>query len=202
MKVVLHKNDIPSFLDLGDQIAIDTEAMGLRNHRDRLCVIQLSSGNGQAHLVQFTDKTYDCPNLKKLLADPTKLKILHFARFDVAIIRKYLGITLNPVFCTKIASKLARTYTDLHGLKELCRELTGTTISKAQQTTDWGHPNLTKEQLDYAASDVLYLHEIKKKLEHMLAREGRSELAEACFKFLPFRAELDLQGWEEDIFAH
>lgn len=177
--------------------------MGLNNKRDRLCLVQLSDGKGDAHLVQFDRGSYKAPNLVKLLTDAKRTKIFHFARFDLAITREYLGIRLAPVYCTRTASRLARTYTDKHGYKDLCKELLGVDISKQQQSSDWGAAALSKEQMDYAASDVLYLHQLREKLDVMIAREGRQELLEACCHFLPFRAELDLAGWEnEDIFAH
>lgn len=202
--ITLHKGDLPDGLDLGAVIAIDTEAMGLDPYRDQLCVVQLSSGDGTAHIVQLDRKEgYNCPNLKALLADPNRLKVFHFARFDVAMMQKWLGVTCAPVFCTKIASKLARTYTDRHGLKDVSKELAGVDMSKAQQSSDWGADELSDAQLQYAASDVLHLHKIKDKLEEMLVREGRKDVAEACFAFLPTRAELDLKGWgDTDIFAH
>lgn len=204
MTIKLYKNDIPADLDLGDVVAVDTEAMGLNNHRDRLCVVQLSSGDGKAHLVQFErDNDYAAPNLKKLLSDPNVLKIFHFARFDVAIIQKYMGIDCAPVYCTKIASKLVRTFTDRHGLKELCKEFLSIDLSKQQQSSDWGAETLSSDQKKYAASDVLYLHELKEKLDKMLEREGRMNLAQSCFNFLPTRARLDLNGWSDpDIFQH
>ena len=199
----LHQGDLPADLDLGDLVAVDTETMGLDPARDRLCLVQLSGGDGDAHLVQLPKGRYDAPNLKKLLADPAVTKLFHFARFDIAVIRAYLGVVCTPVYCTKIASKLVRTYTDRHGLKDLCRELLGEDISKQQQSSDWGADTLTPEQLSYAAGDVLYLHALKAKLDTMLEREGRTALAAACFAFLPTRAELDLAGWgDEDIFAH
>jgi ribonuclease D len=177
--------------------------MGLNKNRDRLCLLQLSNGDGVAHLIHFTHKNYDSPNLRKLFQDESRCKIFHFARFDVAVIKRYLNISFNNIFCTKIASKLVRTYTDSHGLKELCRELLSVQISKQQQSSDWGNKNLTVEQLEYAASDVLYLHELKAKLIVMLEREGRYDFAKECFKFLPTRADLDLAGFEElDIFSH
>jgi len=177
--------------------------MGLSNRRDRLCVVQLSTGDGNAHLVQFTRGEYAAPNLKRLLSDATTTKIFHFARFDVSIMRYYLGILVQPIYCTRTASKLARTYTDRHGFKELCKELLGKDISKQQQSSDWGATELTGDQKEYAANDVLYLHELRQKLDVMLEREGRAELAKACFNFLPARAMLDLAGWEEvDIFSH
>mgnify|MGYP000550136170 CR=1 FL=1 len=205
LKIVhtLYKGDLPKDLDLGNEVAIDTETMGLNYHRDRLCLVQLSSGDGNAHLVQFAKDSYDAPNLKKLLTDKKVLKIFHFARFDIAVMKHYLGVSVNPIYCTKIASKLARTYTDKHGLKELCSELVGKEISKQQQSSDWGAEKLSQEQLNYAASDVLYLHQIKKKLDIMLKREDRDKIAKACFEFLPARAELDLLGpIDLDIFQH
>lgn len=203
MTVHYHKGDLPADVDLGKLIAIDTETLGLSLVRDPLCVVQLSSGDGDAHVVQMDRSSYDCPNLKALLADPGVEKILHFARFDVAMIANYLGVTLAPVFCTKIASKLCRTYTDRHGLKDVTRELVGVDMNKQQQSSDWGAEELSKAQLDYAASDVLHLHKLREKLIIMLEREGRLELARSCFDFLPTRAALDLAGWPEtDIFAH
>ncbi len=203
MAIFLHHGDLPADVDLGDQIAIDSETMGLLPHRDRLCLIQLSAGDGDAHLVKFDGITYDAPNLVKQLGDPNRTKLFHFGRFDIAVLQKYLGVTCAPVYCTKIASRLVRTYTDRHGLKNLCQELIGVDISKQQQSSDWGAPELTQAQQEYAASDVLYLHRLREKLDIMLAREGRTELAAECFKFLPVRAELDLVGWDEtDIFAH
>ncbi|MCG8354676.1 MAG: ribonuclease D [Kiloniellales bacterium] len=203
MKLHLHKNDLPAGLDLGDCVAVDTETMGLHVGRDRLCLMQLSAGDGVCHLVQFLDPSFEAPNLVALLGDPEVRKLFHFARFDLAVINHHLGVTCAPVYCTKIASKLVRTFTDKHGLKDLCRDLLGVDISKQQQSSDWGAPELTEEQLRYAASDVLHLHGLREKLDAMLAREGRSALAEACFDFLPMRAALDVAGWsEEDIFAH
>ena len=200
--ISLYKGDLPSGLELGQIIAVDTEAMGLNPVRDALCVVQISSGDGAAHVVQL-NRDYDCPNLKALMADDSVLKIFHFARFDVAMMKKWLGITCAPVWCTKIASKLARTYTDRHGLKDVTRELIGANMDKSQQSSDWGAAELTDQQLQYAASDVLHLHEIRNGLMAMLEREGRVELAQACFDFLPVRADLDLLGWEDsDIFAH
>ena len=199
----LYQGDLPDGLDLGPEVAIDSEAMGLRIGRDPLCVVQLSSGDGNAHLVQLNRQTYDCPNLKRLLGDPAVLKIFHFGRFDIAMFAAHLGVTTAPVYCTKIASKLARTYTDRHGLKDVTKELLSVDISKAQQSSDWGAAQLSPEQQTYAASDVLNLHAIRKKLDAMLAREGRADLAHACFEFLPSRALLDVAGWEDvDIFAH
>lgn len=177
--------------------------MGLNNKRDRLCLVQLSDGNGDAHLVQFSPAGYHAPNLVKLLTDPTRTKLFHFARFDVSIMRHYLGVLTTPVYCTRTASRLVRTYTDRHGYKDICRELLGVEVSKQQQSSDWGAETLTPEQQEYAASDVLHLHKLKAKLDVMLAREHRTELMAACMNFLPHRAELDLAGWEEeDIFAH
>ncbi len=198
-----HTRDLPDGLDLGHRIAIDTETLGLSLVRDKLCLVQLSTGDGSAHLVQMDRETYDCPNLKALLADPAVEKIFHFARFDVAMFQRWLGVTCAPVFCTKIASKLARTYTDRHGLKDVSKELANADMSKAQQSSDWGAENLSDAQKAYAASDVLYLHEIADRLIQMLEREGRLDLAKACFTFLPVRAQLDLAGWPDtDIFAH
>ncbi|WP_417833509.1 ribonuclease D [Thalassospira xiamenensis] len=199
----LHHGDLPDGLDLGKTVAIDSETMGLNPHRDRLCVVQLSAGDGDAHLVKFDGENYEAPNLKKLLADQSVLKLFHFGRFDIAVMDKYLGVRCAPVYCTKIASKLVRTYTDRHGLKDLVRELVGINLDKQQQSSDWGSSDLSDEQIAYAASDVLYLHKTKEELDRRLAREGRTELAQACFDFLPTRAALDLAGWEEtDIFAH
>ena len=199
----LHKGDLPSGLDLGPVVAIDSETMGLLPQRDPLCVVQLSSGDGNAHLVQLDRKTYDAPRLKALLADTKVLKLFHFARFDVAAFQHWLKVETAPVYCTKIASKLCRTYTDRHGLKDVSRELLGIDLSKQQQSSDWGAETLSEAQIDYAASDVLYLHALREKLDAMLAREGRTALAQACFDFLPVRAALDLAGWPEiDIFAH
>ncbi|WP_260596719.1 ribonuclease D [Sphingomonas endolithica] len=205
MTVHLHEEDIPAglFAD-GVDIAVDTETMGLLTPRDRLCVVQLSDGGPDEHLVRFGPASdYDAPNLCALLADPTRVKLYHFGRFDLAAIDHYLGVTAAPAYCTKIASRLVRTYTDRHGLKELVRELLQTDISKAQQSSDWGGPVLSDAQKDYAASDVRYLHRLREELDRRLAREGRTALAQACFDFLPHRAELDLAGWPEtDIFAH
>jgi ribonuclease D len=203
MKIHLHKGDLPASLDLGALVAIDTETLGLNPNRDRLCLAQLSAGNDVCHAVQFAADGYAAPNLKKLLIDPKVTKLFHFARFDIAMFRRYLGVDCKPVYCTKIASKLVRTYTDRHGLKDLVRELLGVELSKEQQSSDWGASDLTEKQLAYAASDVAYLHQLKTALDMMLARESRTHLAQACFDFLPTRAELDLKGWEEtDIFAH
>lgn len=203
MTVTLHQGDLPDGLDLGACVAIDTETMGLRPARDRLCLVQLSAGDGNVHLVQFRPGRYEAPNLSRLLADPRVEKLFHFARFDVAVLGHYLGVETAPIYCTKIASKLVRTFTDRHGLKDLCKELLGIDLSKQQQSSDWGAEVLTPEQLAYAGSDVLYLHALRAQLDVMLQREGRAEIARACFAFLPVRARLDLAGWaEEDIFAH
>ena len=199
----LYQGDLPDGLDLGPIVAIDCETMGLIPHRDRLCVIQMSGGDGDAHLVQVAMGQTSAPNLCAMLTDPDVLKLFHFGRFDIAVLLHTFGVLTAPVYCTKIASKLGRTYTDRHGLKFLLQEMLGIDISKQQQMSDWGAPALTDAQLDYAASDVLYLHALREKLEERLAREGRSELAQACFRFLPARAQLDLAGWPEtDIFAH
>lgn len=198
-----HMNDLPDGLDLGSVVAIDTETMGLVPQRDRLCVVQLSSGDGHAHVVQIAQGQTEAPNLCRMLADPNTIKLFHFARFDVAALHKAFGVTTTSVYCTKIASKLVRTYTDRHGLKALLQELLHVDVSKAQQSSDWGAPKLTDAQVEYAASDVLYLHRLKETLDVMLAREGRTELAQSCFDFLPTRALLDLGGWAEmDIFHH
>lgn len=199
----LHRGDLPDGLSFGDSVAVDTETLGLNPARDRLCLVQLSAGDGTAHLVQLARDAYDAPNLKALLGDPAILKIFHFGRFDIAVIRAYLGVLCRPVFCTKIASKLTRTYTDRHGLKDLCRDILGVELSKVQQTSDWGAAELSQQQLHYAASDVLHLHRLKAHFDAVLDRDGRSALAAACFDFLPTRAALDLAGWaDEDIFAH
>ena len=192
MAIFLHQGDLPDDMDLGPIVAIDSETMGLLPHRDRLCLIQLSSGDGDAHLVKFDGKNYDAPNLVRQLGDPDRLKLFHFGRFDIAVIEHYLGVTCAPVYCTKIASRLVRTYTDRHGLKNLCQELLGIDISKQQQSSDWGAKELTEAQMEYAASDVLYLHDLKNCLDQMLEREGRMDLAHRCFEFLPVRAKLDL----------
>jgi ribonuclease D len=203
MTIRLHRGDLPSEAALSTIVAIDTETLGLNPHRDRLCLVQLSFGDGDAELVQIAKGQTRAPNLEKLLADPNVLKLFHFARFDLAILAKTFGFTPSPVYCTKIASRLTRTYTDRHGLKDLTRELVGVEISKQQQSSDWGAATLTDAQQAYAASDVLYLHQLKEKLDAMLAREGRTGLAQACFDFLPARAALDLAGWAEiDIFSH
>ncbi|MHA3915876.1 ribonuclease D [Halovulum sp. GXIMD14793] len=199
----LHKNDLPDGLDLGPVVAIDSETMGLNPHRDRLCVVQLSAGDGDAHLVQIAQDQTSAPNLERLLGNPDQLKLFHFGRFDIAVMLHRFDVLTTPVYCTKIASRLVRTYTDRHGLKYLLQEMLSIDISKQQQSSDWGAADLTTAQLDYAASDVLYLHRLKEALDVMLAREGRTEMAKACFDFLPTRAALDLSGWPDtDIFAH
>ncbi len=208
----LHRGDLPDGLSLGRTVAVDTETMGLRPQRDRLCLVQLSAGDGSAHLVQIVPERLggtrgpdgaDCPNLKALLADPETVKLMHFARFDVGILQHALGIAVAPIRCTKIAARLVRTFTDRHGLAQLCRELLGIDLSKQQQTSDWGAADLTPEQLAYAAADVLHLHALWSRLERLLAREDRLQLAEACFAFLPARARLDLLGYDDpDIFSH
>ncbi len=203
MKIKLHKNDLPADLNLGPIVAIDSETLGLNPQRDRLCLVQLSAGDGVCHAVQFEAGAYAAPNLKRMLADPKSLKLFHFARFDMAMFKRWLGVDTAPVYCTKIASKLVRTYTDKHGLKDLVKELLQVDLSKEQQSSDWGAPELTERQLAYAANDVAYLHRLKDALDAMLAREGRTELAKACFDFLPARVALDLSGWPEtDIFEH
>ncbi len=203
MNIRLHRGDLPDNFRSADSVAIDTETLGLNPHRDRLCLVQISTGDGDADLVQIAQGQTEAPNLARLLADPQVTKIFHFARFDLAILQKTFGLRATPVYCTKIASKLTRTYTDRHGLKDLVREMLGVDISKQQQSSDWGAANLSEAQLAYAASDVLHLHALRRKLDVMLAREGRDELARECFGFLPARAELDLAGWPEtDIFAH
>ena len=203
MTIRLHRGDLPDLSRYTDSVAIDTETMGLNPHRDRLCVVQLSPGDGSADVVQIPVGHTDAPNLKKLLADPKVTKIFHFARFDLAALSNGLGVMPSPVYCTKIASRLCRTYTDRHGLKDLVREVLNVDLSKQQQSSDWGSAKLSDAQLSYAASDVLHLHALRERLDVMLAREGRTELAQACFDFLPTRSKLDLSGWsEEDIFAH
>ncbi|MBC7504838.1 MAG: ribonuclease D [Sandarakinorhabdus sp.] len=203
MTIYLHEGDLPRDVFAPGPIAVDSETMGLNPHRDRLCLVQLADGHGDEHLVRFTKGQYDAPVLKAVLADPARLKLYHFARFDVAVIEQYLGVIAAPLFCTKIASKLIRTYTDRHGLKDVLRETIGVDISKAQQSSDWGAPALTDAQRDYAASDVRYLHRAHAVLAERLAREGRTAVAQACFDFVPTRAALDLAGWAEtDIFAH
>jgi ribonuclease D len=203
MAIQLHHGDLPADLEFGQVVAIDTETMGLNPHRDRLCLVQLSAGDGNAHLVQMPRGAHKAPRLAALLADPTVLKLFHFGRFDIAVLEHALGVRCEPVYCTKIAAKLTRTFTDRFGLKDLCRELLGIDLSKQQQTSDWGADSLTEEQLAYAASDVLHLHALKAKLDALLEREGRTELAQAAFRFLPTRARLDVAGWPDvDIFAH
>ena len=203
MTVYLHEGDLPAGILAPGPVAVDSETMGLNPHRDRLCLLQISDGHGDEHLVRFAPGQYDAPNLKAVLADLERLKLMHFARFDVAVIRQFLGVWATPVFCTKIASKLVRTYTDRHGLKDLLKETLGVEISKQQQSSDWGAAELSEAQKEYAASDVRYLHRAHEVLERRLAREGRTHIAQACFDFLATRAELDLVGWaEQDIFAH
>ena len=203
MTIRLHRGDLPDLSRYTNSVAIDTETMGLNPHRDRLCVVQMSNGDGTADVIQIAKDQRDAPNLKALLADPKITKIFHFARFDLAALYHAFGVMPQPVYCTKIASRLSRTYTDRHGLKDLVREVLNIDLSKQQQSSDWGSQNLSEAQLAYAASDVLHLHGLRERLDAMLAREGRAELAKACFEFLPARARLDLGGWEaEDIFAH
>ncbi len=203
MTIHYHKGDLPDGVDFGAAVAVDTETMGLNPHRDRLCAVQLSGGDGHAHVVQIMAGQKKAPNLVKLLKDRNVVKIFHFARFDVAVLLNSFGVVTGPVYCTKIASRLTRTFTDRHGLKDLVKELTGAELSKQQQSSDWGATQFTEAQLTYAASDVLHLHELRARLDVMLAREGRTEIAKACFGFLPTRAKLDLLGWpEQDIFAH
>ena len=202
-KITLHKGDLPSGVTFKGSVAVDTETLGLNPHRDRLCLVQLSAGDGTAHLVQLAADQYAAPNLRALLSDAKLLKIFHFARFDVAVLEKYLGVQTWPIYCTKIASKLVRTYTDRHGLKDLTSELLGVELSKQQQSSDWAAEKLSQQQQAYAASDVLHLHALKERLDEMLAREGRAELAKACFEFLPTRARLDLAGFADvDILSH
>ena len=203
MRITLHKGDLPDGLRFEASVAVDSETMGLRPGRDRLCLVQLSAGDGDAHLVQLPQGDFAAPNLKALMLDPAVTKIFHYARFDIAVMQAYLGVMTTPIYCTKIASKLVRTYTDRHGLKDLCRELLGVDLSKQQQSSDWGATDLSEEQRTYAASDVLYLHRIRTILDERLAREGRTDIAQACFDFLPTRARLDLIRYEdEDIFSH
>ena len=203
MTIRLHRGDLPDLSRYKDSVAIDTETMGLNPHRDRLCVVQMSNGDGSADVIQIPQGHTDAPNLKALLANPKITKIFHFARFDLAALTNAFGVMPQPAYCTKIASRLVRTYTDRHGLKDLVREVLNIDLSKQQQSSDWGASNLSEAQLAYAASDVLHLHALRERLDAMLAREGRTELAQACFDFLPYRARLDLGGWEaEDIFAH
>ena len=202
MAIHHHRGDLPDGLELVNNVAVDTETMGLLPGRDRLCLVQLSAGDGDCHMVQFSPAAYNAPRLKAVFSDPAVTKLFHFARFDIAVISKYLEVVCQPVYCTKIASRLVRTYTDRHGLKDLCRELLGVEIAKQQQSSDWGNSELSPEQLQYAAGDVLYLHRLRERLDEMLDREGRSELAAECFRFLPHRAALDLEGWAEtDIFS-
>ncbi len=203
MTITLHKGDLPDNITFGDSVAVDTETLGLNPHRDRLCLVQLSSGDGNAHLVQLAKDNYDAPNLRKLFADPSVTKLFHYARFDVAVLKAYLNAECTPIYCTKIASRLCRTYTDRHGLKNVCRELLGVEMSKQQQSSNWGAEELSEDQLEYAASDVYYLHALKEKMDVMLEATGRTELAQKCFEFLPIRGQLDLEGWPDfDIFAH
>jgi ribonuclease D len=203
MAIKLYKGDLPAELVFSDSVAVDTETLGLMPRRDKLCVVQLSSGDGNAHIVQLDRATYEAPRLKALLTDPAVTKIFHFARFDVAALKHYLEIDVAPIYCTKIASKLVRTYTDRHGLKDLVKELLGIELNKQQQSSDWGSHVLSDAQKQYAAQDVLYLHELRSRLDQMLTREGRSGLASRCFAAVPVRVELDLGGWtEEDVFAH
>lgn len=203
MDIQLHHGDLPEGLKFGPILAIDTEAMGLKHARDRLCLAQMTDGTGTVHIVKFSQPPLKAPRLQAILKDTKTLKLFHYARFDVALMRAYLGVDTTPIYCTKIASKLVRTYTDRHGLKDLVRELVGADLSKQQQSSDWGAPEITQAQLEYAASDVIHLHALKEALDKRLEREGRTKLAQACFDFLPKRAELDLLGWpDEDIFAH
>lgn len=203
MAIRLHRGDLPNLSNYGREVAIDTETMGLNPHRDRLCLVQLSPGDGSADVIQIPQNLSEAPNLVRLLTDPAVTKIFHYARFDVAVLQQRFGVVTGPIYCTKIASRLVRTYTDRHGLKELARELLNVDLSKQQQSSDWGNEKLTDAQLDYAASDVLYLHDLKRHLDRMLKRENRMELAKSCFDFVQTRCALDLLGWEEtDIFAH
>ena len=203
MAIRLHRGDLPNLSNYGREVAIDTETMGLDPHRDRLCVVQLSPGDGSADVIQIPQNATEAPNLVRLLTDPGVTKIFHYARFDVAVLQQRFGVVTGPIYCTKIASRLVRTYTDRHGLKELARELLNVDLSKQQQSSDWGNEKLTDAQLDYAASDVLYLHDLKRHLDRMLKRENRMDLAQSCFDFVKTRCALDLMGWQEtDIFAH
>lgn len=203
MTIYYYKNDLPDGLNLGPVVAVDGEMMGLNPYRDRLCLVQLSSGDGNAHLVHFADRDFSAPNLKKLLGDKDTVKIFHVARTDLAVMKHWLGVRVAPVFCTKVAARLCRTFTDRHGMKDLIREILGIDFAKgAQQTSDWGAAELTEDQKVYAADDVLYLHQLKDKLTELLKREGRLELAQACFDFLPYRAELDLGGWSDEMLGH
>jgi len=202
-QTILHKGDLPAGLSFGPSVAIDTETLGLKPHRDRLCLVQLSAGDGSAHIVQLDGTDWSAPRLKAMLTDPDIIKIFHYARFDMAVLERYLGVVTAPIYCTKIASKLVRTYTDRHGLKDLCGELLGVELSKQQQSSDWAADTLTPQQLAYAASDVLHLHKLKATLDAMLARQGRTAFAQACFDFIPMRARLDLAGFEDiDVFSH
>ncbi|HET6468319.1 MAG TPA: ribonuclease D [Geminicoccaceae bacterium] len=203
MAIELHEDDLPDGVALGPVVAVDTETMGLVGGRDRLCLVQLSGGDGHCRLIRFRPGAYAAPRLCRLLGQPTTLKLFHYARFDLAVLQRYLGVVAAPLYCTKIASRLARTYTDRHGLKDLCKEILGIDLSKAEQSSDWGAPVLSEAQLRYAASDVLHLHALKDRLDAMLEREGRAALAAACFAFVPSRVALDLAGWgDQDIFAH
>ncbi len=203
MPIDLHDGDLPEGLVWNGSVAIDTETMGLNPHRDRLCLVQLSAGDGTAHIVQFRNGDFRAPNLRRLLTDASVTKLFHFARFDIATVYRYMGIVVEPVYCTKVAARLVRTFTDRHGLKDLCKELLGVELSKQQQTSDWGAAELSSEQLKYAASDVLHLHALRSRLDELLEREGRRHLAEGCFRFLPTRALLDLGGWDDpDILSH
>ncbi|MGQ0527341.1 MAG: ribonuclease D [Alphaproteobacteria bacterium] len=203
MTYTLHKNDLPADIKFGSSVAIDTETRGLIPARDPLCLVQISGGDAHAHIIRLNRKTYDAPNLKKLLADPKVLKIFHFARFDIAVMKMYLEVDCAPVYCTRTASKLTRTYTDRHGLRDCCRELLSVDINKFYQASDWGADTLSDEQLNYAAGDVLHLHALKEKFDALLKREGRTDLAQKCFDFLPARADLDLAGWPStDLFEH
>ena len=203
MTIFFHKNDLPANINFTKSVAIDTETMGLNIHRDRLCLLQISGGDGNAHVVQFEQNKYDAPNLKKILSDESIEKIFHFARFDLASIKHYLNVNIKNIYCTKIASRLIRTYTDSHGLKSICEELLGVEISKKQQSSDWGNGEISEKQIEYAASDVLYLHALKEKLNKMLIRENRFEIFQSCVNFLPTRVELDLQNFSSiDIFTH
>ncbi|HIF08695.1 MAG TPA: ribonuclease D [Sneathiellales bacterium] len=203
MNIIFHQGDLPADVQFGKAVAVDSETMGLHPLRDRLCLLQLSAGDGTCHLVQFADDNYSAPNLRALLTDPSILKIFHYARFDMAMLYQYLEINVWPVYCTKIASKLVRTYTDKHGLKDLCREILGVEMSKQQQSSDWGAAELSEDQLNYAASDVLYLHRLQEKLDNMIDREGRRDLLDASLTYLQTRVQLDLKGWaDEDIFHH
>ena len=202
MSITLHKGDLPDGVTFSGSVAVDTETLGLKTLRDKLCLVQLSDGDGTAHIVQLDRENYEAPNLKKLLGDRNVVKIFHYARFDVAVIAHYLRIHCAPLWCTKIGSKLARTYTDRHGLRDVCRELLNVELNKQQQTSDWGAEELSEDQLKYAANDVYHLHDLKNKLDALLTREGRTELAQKCFDFLPTRAFMDLESWPDDLFEH